>query len=261
MNVCFFVVYKKRQIYHINLHKVVREIKVETYAVRLDKNFNESKFHKLIKHTMSEKSRIKKFCSYECAQSTLIGCILIRYLLCKKLNIRNSELKFKKNDYGKPSLSMIDNMHYNISHSREWVVCAINNLPVGIDVEYINSTDLKIAERFFSRIEYNDLMSKKEEERKLYFYELWTLKESYIKAIGKGLSIKLDSFYFRSNNGNITMTNTDEYNNTDDFYFKQYDLDKEYKLAVCACKNSFSENIRIIKIDELYESVNYSNIS
>jgi len=66
--------------------------------------------------------------------------------------------------------------------------------PVGIDVEYMRAYDSGIAERFFHPGEYARACRFAEERRKERFYDLWTIKESYIKALGKGLSLALDSF-------------------------------------------------------------------
>lgn len=101
----------------------------------------------------------------------------------------------------------------------------MDNLPVGIDVEQIKPIDIKISERFFSKQEFNKLLGKSYTEREPYFYELWTLQESYIKAVEKGLSIPLDSFTIRINGGNIT---------------------------VCSKKNEFPQDINIIDVNELY---------
>nr|WP_237391871.1 4'-phosphopantetheinyl transferase superfamily protein [Paenibacillus dendrobii] len=85
-------------------------------------------------------------------------------------------------------------MHFNISHSGEWVVCALDSLPVGVDVEEIKEAPFEISKRFFSREERTFLFNEAEEVRNESFYYIWTLKESYIKAIGQGLSYGLESF-------------------------------------------------------------------
>ncbi|KAA0800298.1 hypothetical protein DN406_04030 [Bacillus sp. BB56-3] len=64
----------------------------------------------------------------------------------------------------------------------------------GGDIERIRGINLKIAERFFSNEEYMLINSKTGYNQFLCFYEYWTLKEAFVKAIGKGLVVSLDSF-------------------------------------------------------------------
>ena len=97
---------------------------------------------------------------------------------------------------GKP---LAKGKYFNISHSHERVMCAIGDVPVGCDVQKIEDKSeraLKIAKRFFTKEEFEKLMSVEEkEERNAFFFLMWTLKESYIKCVGGGLGIPLDSFY------------------------------------------------------------------
>ena len=55
---------------------------------------------------------------------------------------------------------------------------------------------MKLANRFFSHQESKALQKIPEDKQKEHFFEYWTLKEAYIKACGKGLSIPLDQFSF-----------------------------------------------------------------
>ncbi len=224
---------------------------VQVYAVRLDKTLGKSEYDILMSHVLAEKQeRISRFYRFEDAQRTLIGDILTRYLICKRLNISNNMLEFGLTEYGKPYLCGRKEIHFNISHSGEWVVGCIDNLPVGIDVEKIEPIDISIAGRFFSREEFEGLKAKNLTLRKEYFYELWTLKESYIKAVGKGLSIPLDSFTIRIEKDNITAYAAGK---PERYYLRQYYLDENYKMAVCAKSNYFESNVEICKINEIYE--------
>lgn len=222
-------------------------------ALNLVGTLDKSKFGRLITCvSMEKRKRISRFYRYEDAQRTLMGDILVRYLLCKRLDIKNKELVFGVNEYGKPFLINTTNIQYNISHSGRWIACSIDNLPIGIDIEQIKPIDMRIAERFFSKEEVKILMNKCAAEREAYFYDLWALKESYIKAIGKGLSIPLDSFTIRILEDNITVYTTRE---SDNYYFKQYYIDKDYKMAVCSRKNEFPDKVNFISVNELYEEI------
>ena len=74
-------------------------------------------------------------------------------------------------------------LFFNLSHSGEWALCAVANGEVGCDVEKIDPAHLRIAERFYSATENEQLAAAdNEEERVLRFFRMWTLKESFIKA-------------------------------------------------------------------------------
>lgn len=226
---------------------------IDVIGLNLNDALEKSKFERLMSYVSTEKrERIRRFHRYEDVQRTLIGDILIRYLLCQRLKIKNQKLIFGINEYGKPFLKNCKDMEFNISHSGKWVACSIDNLPVGIDIEQIKPIDLGIAERFFSKEEAKSLMTKCVAEREAYFYDLWVLKESYIKAVGKGLSIPLNTFTIRILKDNITLYTTHE---PDNYYFKQYPMDKDYKMAVCSRRNEFPRNISFINVNELYEEV------
>lgn len=223
-------------------------------AVNLNSVFEERKFRMLKTFISTEKrERINLFYRYEDAQRTLIGDILARYLICKRLSTKNHELVFETNSYGKPFLSNYNDVYFSISHSGNWVVCCVNRVPVGIDVEQIKLIDVKdISERFFSKDEENSFMRKSANERYTYFYDLWTLKESYVKVIGKGFSIPLDSFTIKINENCINLCSKDEKN---DYYFRRYKIDENYKMAVCSRENKFPLDIDFVNVNKLYEEI------
>lgn len=107
---------------------------------------------------------------------------------------------FNKGDKGKPEIANAPlPLRFNISHTQGLIVCAVAlNVDIGIDVEFIKrkSSTLKIAEYKFSDVEIAELKSQPIDNQRKRFFDYWTLKESYIKAVGDGLSIPLDQFSF-----------------------------------------------------------------
>ncbi len=96
---------------------------------------------------------------------------------------------------GKPFFINAQDIHFSISHSGNKVAVAFSDREVGCDIEMIGDIDMTIAQLFFSRSEYEALLSIGDElERRHAFFRCWTLKESYLKAIGKGLTIAPESF-------------------------------------------------------------------
>lgn len=97
-------------------------------------------------------------------------------------------------EHGKPFFPALPGFCFNLSHSGERVLCAVSPSPVGCDIELSRRVDLAIARRFFHPDERAWLLSLPEAEREAAFFRLWTCKESFVKALGLGLSLPLDSF-------------------------------------------------------------------
>ena len=95
---------------------------------------------------------------------------------------------------GKPFFPARPDLHFNLSHSGETVLCALSSAPVGCDVQTLGPARPELAARFFHLAEREYLASLAEKEAAEAFTRLWTLKESYLKAGGEGLSRPLGSF-------------------------------------------------------------------
>ncbi|CAI8733179.1 MULTISPECIES: 4'-phosphopantetheinyl transferase family protein [Bacillus] len=180
-------------------------------ASRLTSQVTEYEWNNLLSCVDKKKQdQINSFVKWEDAQRSLLAEIMIRLYVIKTLKMPNEDIQFMHNDYGKPFLKNIAEFHFNISHSEDWIVCSIHHGPVGIDIEKIVPFNLEIAKQLFSEIEYMDLLEKDEKERLSYFFELWTAKESYVKAVGKGLSIPLNSFSLKKySSEGFTVINKD----------------------------------------------------
>ncbi|MFZ5642839.1 MAG: 4'-phosphopantetheinyl transferase family protein [Bacillota bacterium] len=179
--------------------------------------------------------------------------LLIRYIIMKRFGISAREIHFKKNQWGKPFLEGKDKFHFSLSHSGQWAVCAVDSYPVGVDVEEISPIDYPgIAGRNFSPREYKDLMEKDQDLRLEYFYDLWTAKESYVKALGTGLNTPLWTFTVKKADGNTSMI---EGPHTGEVLFRQYGLDAGSRLTACTFGHSFSERVSLVGLEEMVRNL------
>jgi 4'-phosphopantetheinyl transferase len=174
--------------------------------------------------------RIRKFRNQEDAIRSLFGELLIRVFAAENWGIAHRECIVLTDGHQKPRFVNFPRCQFNVSHSGWWVVAAFDESPIGIDIEQIIPIDLTVASRFFTAEEVKQLENQPATQRLAYFYELWTLKESYLKANGKGLSVPLDSFGFHLTEGAICFHSSVDSN---PWSFKQYSIDSAYKLAVC----------------------------
>lgn len=99
--------------------------------------------------------------------------------------------------HGKPYLIGCPEIHFNISHCDGLAACAIDSRPVGIDVERIRPCRDSLLLRVLSEHERQQVEAAgSREEQEERFFRFWTLKESYLKAVGCGITASLTSVEF-----------------------------------------------------------------
>ena len=137
--------------------------------------------------TLSEhRQRQVLACRQESDRVRTAGAAWLLQFALQKAGIPTFQQTFTENPWGKPLLADRDDLHFSLSHSGHWAVCAICDTPVGVDVELLRCT-LRIARRFFHPEELTATDS-------VFLTRLWTAKEAFVKALGRGLTIPLDSF-------------------------------------------------------------------
>lgn len=143
-----------------------------------------------------EKKRAAKFKFTEHRQRFIVTRNVLRHILGYYLNQHPSTLVFQSSYYGKPYL-VNQPIAFNLSHAGQYILYAIGlQKDIGIDIEKMRHTIRleDIAERFLSVYE-NQCLSRIAAHQKIKaFFRLWTCKEAFIKAIGKGLSFPLQAF-------------------------------------------------------------------
>lgn len=103
------------------------------------------------------------------------------------------DLEMYYGEKGKPYLRDYP-FYFNLSHSGNYVVCALSRQEVGVDIQQYRRTDIdRLADRFFSAEEKDTLKACHDRrEREQLFYQLWTRKEAYGKLTGQGIAAVID---------------------------------------------------------------------
>lgn len=121
----------------------------------------------------------------------------LRLLLSKYLAADPRRIPFSYTSRGKPVLGLDTRINFNVTHSSGMAAIALAlDCRLGIDLEEIRPLPglEDIAKRFFCPEEAAEILSCSAKERERSFFRCWTRKEAYIKAVGEGLHIPLDSF-------------------------------------------------------------------
>ncbi len=116
---------------------------------------------------------------------TAAGRRLLAEMAAKHYGVRDFPITCNEN--GKP---LTDDFFFNISHAGQWVVCALSDRPVGIDVEVLKPIKARPRYLLFSEKESRYVNASKDRERR--FFTLWTRKEAYLKALGGRLADMAD---------------------------------------------------------------------
>lgn len=107
-----------------------------------------------------------------------------------KKEYRLSELpEIHRSSYGKPYFLNYPEIHFNYSHCRNGVVCALSKSEIGIDMETVRKYSEKTAKRFCSEREWAWL--NKQDNLDKEWIHIWTMKEAYVKYTGAGIRMDL----------------------------------------------------------------------
>ena len=123
------------------------------------------------------------------------GAGLLLDKMLAKYGLRERDMRYVEGEHGKPAFEQYPELHFSLSHSGNFVACAIGEVPVGVDVQTIVTARDSLVNYTMSESEKTHLQALEDvAARNAYFTQLWTLKESYVKATGTGLSHIFPSF-------------------------------------------------------------------
>ena len=173
----------------------------------------------------SELEKLNRIVRQQDKDTFLVSNLMKKILCGKYLNILPEEVRLAEGDNKKPYLPDHPNLHFNTSHSGDWVVFIFSNYPCGIDLEKIqwdfdSSGVMDISfhqqEKEFVLQSANPLLS---------FFRIWTMKESLLKATGKGLIDNLPQL-------NMLEAPTHLENNAP-WQIKSFLIDNDYWCSIC----------------------------
>jgi len=166
-----------------------------------------------------------------------------------------ASLRFVKGEHGKPALAPPFEslgLHFNVTHTDGFIAVAVSRLrDVGIDAENLHArtTALKLARRYFTPDEARNLESLPIPEQLARFYALWTLKESWMKATGKGLVAGLDNAEFSLDANHRVVGLSFAAGDVADWRFWQYAPTQEHVLALALRAPGATQGVAVEKFE------------
>lgn len=203
------------------------------YYAQVDDLFDKDLFLKAY-NSVSE-YRQKKIDLLTCEKDKILslGAGLLLKKALEDCDIVEKNLVYAQNAFGKPYLPEYQNLNFNLSHSENFVMCAVSGSAVGCDVEKIDDKDFRLAKRFFHENEYKKIFENKNYAvQQELFFDYWTLKESFIKTIGKGLHQNLNSFFINLESKKDEQFLMNFENKI--YYLRLFDFCNGYKFACCS---------------------------
>jgi len=163
-------------------------------------DFTEREYEKYYAMMSPERKRSTDRLRFENARKqSILGESLARKGICELSGIDEDDICFARSENGKP-YAVNSDIHFSISHSNEYVVCAVSKDEIGVDIEKIRKVESRITniactesdkEYIFGGAEKDTL----DNEMIKRFFEVWTAKEAYLKYLGIGISgLKTISF-------------------------------------------------------------------
>ncbi len=162
--------------------------------------------------------RLKKILNAKQQQNRLqsLGAGLLLNQVLRRHGVPLDTLRTDEN--GKPKA---EGICFNLSHSGDYVICAVSEKPVGCDIEKIKGAPTQVGKRAFSHEENAYLKQFSGDAYNREFFRLWTKKESFLKMKGIGIRVPLQTLEIRG------------------CYFKEYEL-PGYQVTVCAEECEFA---------------------
>ncbi|WP_020482948.1 4'-phosphopantetheinyl transferase family protein [Methylomonas sp. MK1] len=159
---------------------------------------------------------------------------LLRQILAGYLDVEPSSLAFETGRYGKPALIGYA-LHFNLSHSADTLLLAVADFAgIGVDIETFRPRQHldRLAERCFSHQEYQDWCQLSADARFEVFYRLWTKKEAFVKAVGRGIALGIEQCEFQLEKGGQLLAIPPEYGSANTWLVHELDVDDASRAAL-----------------------------
>lgn len=186
----------------------------------------------------AEKLRYDQYHSHA-ARIFLISRALVKTVLADKLGISPHQVNIQLHPNGKPFVQGSKAVYFNLTHSADVIILAMTEEgEIGVDIEQVDREFEWM--RVDSVLDLSEIEWIKEKEltdsSSVYqrFFQIWTLKEAYIKCTGEGMSRHLKKLNFHVLPEHIQfLDSTNDARKTEEYYFESYIYDSNFIFSIC----------------------------
>ncbi len=139
--------------------------------------------------TEEKRERVDRFRFAKDKKRTVCGEMLARQMIAEQCGIHEEAIRFSVSEHGKPYTTSAA-VQFNISHSGDYVLCALSDSPVGADIEAIRPVEERMIRFVCTEKELAYVLDSTvtQEEKLRRFFRVWTAKEAYFKYCGTGIT-------------------------------------------------------------------------
>ncbi|WP_339924795.1 4'-phosphopantetheinyl transferase superfamily protein [uncultured Cyclobacterium sp.] len=188
-----------------------------------------SKLEKLLSY--EERKRAANYLQEKDRIRFILGHACVKDLISRYLDIDVAQVSLNKGANGKPYISPVHKLYFNISHSGDWVLIAFGSEELGVDLENITGdfiTDPLMAQCFHE----NEIkVIRTSDDPTAEFFKFWTRKEAFLKATGNGMVDELNQFTCMNAFQEFEFPSL---SNKKNWYLKSFLMDNNYAVSLCA---------------------------
>ena len=210
---------------------------IYTYYIDITQFENEKLFQEKLSLLSPYRQQKIAFLKHDKDKNRSLGAGIALDHALETYGLKERSVEYEFGEWGKPSLKYHPNIHFSLSHSGDYAVCSIGDKAMGNDIELIKPGRLKVADRFFAKEELEWMYAIQDEtEITQRMFRIWTMKEGFLKATGKGISLPLNAFAVivdeEANRIRVQHTFNAKF-----YHMKEYSEIADYRVAVC-CEES-----------------------
>ncbi len=220
---------------------------VYTYYIEVTQFEDETLFHEKLSLLSPYRQQKIALLKHRKDKNRSLGAGLALNYALETYGLKERGMEYEFGEWGKPILKCQPYIHFSLSHSGDYAICSIGEKRMGNDIEGVRHGRLKVADRFFAQEELDWMYAAQDEEEITQrMFRVWTMKESFLKATGKGISLPLDEFavLVDEESGKIRVKHRF---NARYYYMKEYCEIPGYRVAVC-CEESNDVADRLILV-------------
>lgn len=220
---------------------------IETYFVDIRQLDKEEIFQQQLRKLSAFRQTKTAVLRHEMDKKRSVGAGIALDAALRGYGLREREMEYHMGSNGKPYLKYHPELFFSLSHSGDYAICSIGEREMGNDIELVKSGRSKVAERFFTGEEQEWIArAETEAEAKQRLFRIWTIKESFLKTTGCGMSLPLSDFSveMEAEHGRIRIHQRVE---AKYFHVKEYCDIKGYCVSLC-CKECRELGERMIPV-------------